>query len=1055
MGKITMFLCGLMLLCGQLWAQTQVGAAQSRIVSGKVLDEKGNPVPAASVQIKGSRRGTSTTSDGVFSISVPATARTLVISSVNFTSREVPVSDDLSIVLKVISNNNLQEVVVVAYGVQKKSEMTSAVSTVNADAIRNQQIVSVGQALQGTAPGVEVVNTNGQPGENPTIRIRGIASIAASADPLIVVDGIPFDGNLNMINPADIDNFSVLKDASATALYGSRAANGVILITTKGGRRNASPSINLSSSYGISSRAVADYPYLNTQQQFELGWEALKNTYGAVSNAAQLATQNLIKNGFHYNPYGSLAEPVGVDGQLASGATLLWNDNWTKALETNNPARRNVNLGIGGGSDHSKYYFSAGYLDQDGYVIKSNYQRVTTALNYTTDLTDWLQIGARANIVSSTQNYPDQGSGDYSDVVQYGRTMSSVFPIYARDDNGQIIKDANGNPIYDYGKPDPNRTVNVNRPVLQPSNVVGTVNLDNWNYSRLLTNLTTYGQVNFTKNLFFKSSFGINRSLLDELHYENKDFGDAESVGGRTYREEDLTTSWTWNNMLGYEQRWGDHHLEAMASYEAYKYNYETMYGSKTGFAFDGQQQLSNATTNEDFEGYTVSSTLVSFLGRARYDYQGKYFGEFTIRRDGSSIFAPGYRYGTFPAGGLSWLLNREDFMKDIKTVNLLKIRASYGAVGNNALLDGNNNRTYFPYLNTYASGNNDLTNAGVYLSQLANGMIQWEKQLSGNIGIDFELLKSRLTGSIDLFQKNSQHLILNQPLPPSSGFGSIISNIGKVRNEGIELNLNYGILRSRDFDWDLNWNLTYLNNKIISLLPGNDTFAAVGAFRNVVGKSVYEFYLPVWAGVDPATGGGQWWIDERDASGNLTGKRMTTDSYDSALTDEKWVGSGIPKFTGGFSTKFRYKAIDLNILFNYSIGGKYYDANYAGLMNGVYSGYGAQLDVDELKRWQTAGNVTNVPKLNPNNDDEEQLSTRFLFSGNYIRLRDITVGYTLSPGMTKKVLKSLRIYVQADNIYTWDKLKKGSDPESSLNGYANGNAFPFKTYSAGIDLNF
>ena len=385
---------------------------------------------------------------------------------------------------------------------------------------------------------------------------------------------------------------------------------------------------------------------------------------------------------------------------------------------------------------------------------------------------------------------------------------------------------------------------------------------------------------------------------------------------------------------------------------------------------------------------------------------RGKYFAEFTIRRDGSSIFAPGYRYGTFPAGGLSWLQSREDFMKDIKTVNLLKIRASYGAVGNNALLDGNNNRTYFPYLNTFASGNNDLTNAGVYLSQLANGMIQWEKQLSGNIGIDFELLQSRFTGSIDLFQKNSQHLILNQPLPPSSGFGSLISNIGKVRNAGIELNLNYGILRSKDFDWDVNWNLTYLGNKIISLLPGNDTFAAVGAFRNVVGKSVYEFYLPVWAGVDPATGGGQWWIDERDASGNLTGKRVTTDSYDTALTDEKWVGSGIPKFTGGFSTKFRYKAIDLNILFNYSIGGKYYDANYAGLMNGVYSGYGAQLDVDELKRWQTAGNITNVPKLNPNNDDEEQLSTRFLFSGNYIRLRDITLGYTLSPVMAKKVLK-------------------------------------------------
>ncbi|MHA4808363.1 SusC/RagA family TonB-linked outer membrane protein [Flavitalea flava] len=1056
MRKIAFVLCTLVLFCGSLWAQ-------SRIVSGKVVDDKGNPVEGASIQIKGSRRGTSTTTDGVFSISAPSASRILVVSSLNFTTQEVPISENLTFVLKAIPINNLQEVVVVAYGIQKKTEITGAVSVVQAETIKNQQVVSIGQALQGTAPGVQVVNTNGQPGQNPVIRIRGTASIAASPDPLIVLDGIPYDGNLNMINPTDIDNFSILKDASATALYGSRGANGVILINTKTGKKNAPPSISLSAVYGLSSRANADYPYLDTRQQFELGWEGMKNNYAASNNpatssqAAKLATQNLIKSGFHYNPYSALANPVDTNGKLLPGASLLWNDNWTKALERSQASRKDINIGIGGGTDRSRYYFSAGLLNQDGYLVKSNYQRVSTTFNYNTDLTDWFQIGAKTNIISSKQNYPAQGTGTFSDLVNYGRTVSSVFPIYARDENGQLLKDQNGQLVFDYGNPVPNRTVNVRRPVLQPSNVVGTVNLDNWNYDRLLVNLNTFGQINFTKNLFYKSSFGINRSLEDQSQFGNKDYGDAASVGGRIYREQDLVTSWTWNNMVGYDHRWGEHHFEAMASYESYRYNYESLSGSKTGFGFNGQQQWSNASTSELQEGFTVTSTLVSYLGRVKYDYANKYFAEFTIRRDGSSIFAPGRRYGTFPAGGVSWLLSREKFLKTATFINLLKLRGSYGVTGNNALLDPTDplafRRSYFPYINTFASGYNDLANVGVYLNQLANYNIRWEKNLSTNIGIDFELFDRRLNGSVDLFRKSSRDLIQFQPLPPSSGFGTIVSNISKMQNQGVEINLNYIVLRSRDFHWDVNLNLTWLQNKIINLLPDQNTFASKGAFRNVGGKSIYEFYLPVWAGVNPETGHGRWWMNEKDGNGQPTGKQRMTDTF--ALADGKWVGSGIPKYTGGFSTRLKYKAFDLTLLFNYAFGGKYYDGNYAKLMHGFYGGYGAQLHTDELQRWQKKGDLTDVPKLNPAGNDEQQLSTRFLFSGDYIRLRNITLGYTVVPGSAQKIVKTLRIFIQADNCFTWDQLKKGSDPESSVNGYANGNAFPFKTFSTGLDLNF
>lgn len=1030
--------------------------AQSRIISGKVQDEKGNPVPGASVQIKGSRRGTSTTTDGIFSISAPSNAKVLVVSSVNFAAQEVPISDDMTVVLKKATAANLQEVVVVAYGTQKRSEVTSAISVVDARAISNQQVTSVGQALQGTAPGVMVVNDNGQPGANPVIRIRGIASIAASADPLIVVDGIPYDGNLNMINPNDIENFSVLKDASATALYGSRAANGVILVNTKSGRRNTTPSITLSALYGRSSRAVKDYSYLNTKQQFELSFTPFMELYGLTP---QDASDYLAPFGFGYNPFGpSIPNPVGPDGKLtaeAAGARLLWNDDWTKALTRSNAARRDINLGISGGTERSKYFFSGGYLDQDGYITRSQYRRITARLNYTTDLTDWLQVGARSSLVTSHQNYPDQGTGHYGDIVAFGRSMSSVFPIYARDDSGRIIKDVSGNPTYDFGNFDPSRNINTGRPVLQLANAVATTALDNWTYDRLLTDLNVYAQVNFTKNLYFKTTFGINRTNVDQLQYQNKDYGDAAPVGGRSYKQQDLTTSWTYNNMIGYDQRFGDHHIEAIASYEAYKFKFETLYGSKTGFAFSGAQQPIGGAVAESFDGYTVTSTLASLLGRVRYDYQGKYFGEFSIRRDGSSNFAPGNRYGVFPAGGVSWLISKEGFLNGNATVNLLKLRASYGAVGNNGLLDGNELPIYFSYIATYAYGYNDLTNPGVYLTQLANPQIQWEKQLSANAGIDFELFKSRFTGSIDLFTKNSQHLILNQPLAPSIGFGAYIANIGKVRNQGIELNLNYSLLRSRSFNWDVNLNITYLSNKIIRLLPGTDTFAAKSAFRNVVGKSIYEFYLPVWAGVDPATGHGQWWIDERDGSGNLTGKQVKTNDLTTALGSQKWVGSGIPKYTGGFFTRLAYKNIDLSILFNYALGGKYYDNNYAVLMSGTYNGFGAQMSTDELKAWQKAGDITDVPKMNAGNNDEEQLSTRFLFSGAYLRLRNVTLGYTIHMDKWQKALKEARIYVQTDNILTFDKLKRGSDPESSKDGYASGNAFLFKTWSAGINLTF
>ncbi len=1018
---------------------------------GRVLDQKGSPVANASVTIKGTNTGTSSNEDGQFSIMADPSA-TLVISSVGFTTAEISADAKSPVIHLASAEKSLSEVVVVAYGTQKRSEVTSAVTTVTAETIKNQQVTSVSQALQGTAAGVQVVNTNGQPGESPTIRIRGAASILASADPLIVLDGIVFDGNINMLTPGDIESFSVLKDATASALYGSRAANGVILITTKSGKRNSAPVITLSGLYGLSSRAVPDYSYLNTQQLMELGWEGLKNVYedAGASNPEQRATDNLISSRMHYNPYGpDFPNPIGTDGKLLAGAVPLWNDDWTKALTRKAAARRDVNLGISGGTDKSKYYFAAGYLKQDGYISKSDYERISARFNYTTDLKSWLTIGTRVSIVTSKQNFPDQGTGDYSDVIGTQRSLSSVFPIYQHDDNGKLILDQDGKPIFDFGNNNPSRNVNVNRPVLLNSNVVGTLALDDWDYKRLLTDLNAYAQVKLTKDLYFKSTFGINRNFVDQLQYQNRNFGDAASVNGRVYRTQDLTTSWTWNNMVNFEKRFGDHHLEAMASYEAYKYDFEDLAGIKSAFGFPFQEQPINAAVIETFTGYVDQTTLTSYLGRLKYDFAGKYFAEVTVRRDASSIFAKEFKSGWFPAAGVSWVLSEEDFLKNASAFNLLKLRASYGALGNNNLAD------FYPYLERYHTDYNDLDNPGVYLVNLENEKIQWERQLTSNIGIDFGFFKNRLSGSIDLFDKSSKKLLYRQPVTPSLGFSSLQTNIGKVQNRGVELNLDYGVVRNKDFSADILFNFTYIKNKIAGLLPGADTAASNGVFRNVVGKSIYEFYLPVYAGVDPQTGEEQWYADEFDGNGNPTGKKVKTTDISEALNSEEWVGSGLPKYTGGLTGRLKFKNLDFNILFNYAFGGKYFDNNYANLVHGLFYGFGAQMVTDELKRWQKPGDITDVPRLDPNNSDIPEPSTRYLFSGDYVRLRNITLGYTFNPDKLQKVFKGIRVYLMADNIATWDKLKRGSDPESSIDGYANGNAFPFKTYSAGVDFTF
>ena len=1048
MRKLLLMLYSIVLLCTQL-------IAQDRVITGKITDENGNPLANSSVVVKGTSVGTTTKDDGTFSLNIPASAKALVISSVGYADQSINIGNKGIINARLANaNKDLQEVVVVAYGTQKKKDVTGAVSSIDASKIARQQIVSPTQALQGLAPGVLVINTTGQPGDNPTIRIRGVASVNASANPLIVLDGIPFDGNIANINPADIETMNVLKDATATSLYGSRAANGVILITTKVGKKGSDPTINAYSSFGVSDRAVPEYDFVTSQQYMELAWEARRNQAAdaGIANPAQYATDNLITGFLNYNPYNTAAKPVGTDGKLVAGAVPAWNTDWTNEIRNSSIERKNIGLNVGGGSEKVRYFFSGDYLDQDGYVIKSNYKRISARFNIDADLRSWLTIGAKTGLSSSKQNYPDQSGSAFRNAVQFSRLMSNIYPLYMKDNNGAPLLDANGKEQYDFGGPITGRTINVSRPVAQNTNAVALQELDQILNDRLQTSLNTYGEVRFTNYLKFRSNFGIDRYILNTDRYQNPVYGDAASVKGRVSKERDITTSWTWNNMLSFQKSYGQHNLGAMASMEAYNYTLDYFIAAKTGFPAPGLTELGPGSTLETINSYKNQSRLTSYLGRLTYNFASKYFLEGTVRTDGSTRFEGDKRWGTFYAVGASWVLSEENFLKNVEFVNMLKLRGSYGEVGNNALQDINANQVYFPYLPyQFDATYPDLNNPGVYLTGIGNPDITWEKLSTFNIGLDFSLFKNRINGSIDYYNKNTFDLVFSKPFPGSTGITSVFYNIGKVTNKGVELNLNGKVISKKDFSWDVNFNIATVNNEITKLPQAGITS---GNYRLEVGHSLNSFYVYEWAGVNGQNGLPQWNKDELDANGQPTGKKTIVNGISTATRYIK--GSSIPKYTGGFGNNLTYKEFDFSFLFNYAYGGWVLDADYIGLMHG-FTSVGQQLSTDILDRWTTPGQITDVPRLKVGQSDYGSPSTRHLFKGDYIRLRNVTFGYTMSSNLIKKfnVVKGIRFYVQADNYFTWTRAKKGMDPELNIEGTTGQRSSAFKTIAVGLNVGF
>lgn len=1013
-------------------------SAQQITVSGIVTDDTG-PLPGVTVFVKGSSVGTETDFDGRYSVQAQQ-GDVLVFSYVGSESVEKTVGTESEINVT-LASNMLDEVVVVAYGTQTKAAVVGAVSQIDESVLETQQNTTVGSALQGSVPGVTIIAGGGQPGQNPTIRIRGVGSINASASPLIIVDGVPFVGDLNAISPEEVQSLTVLKDAASTSLYGSRAANGVIVVTTKKGSFNQGPKLTFRATAGIADLAVDLHEMENINNFSELQWEAIRNGYvdgGLDLDSANAAAVNGFITDMAYNPYDS-ATPIGLDGKLVSTNTK-WNTNWGNSLLNDSAIRQEYALGISGGSENTTYSFNANYLDQEGSIVSSTFDRLSTRFNLATNVRDWLQFGINSAYSTSKSNIPTQSGSSFQSPIQWLYSMSSYYPLYQRDVNGELEYDGFGNPIYDYGARA--QSVNGQRPVLANENAVGAL----YYYDNLAKqdniSLNGYGKIDFTDWLSWKTQLTYQKYLVDSFVYAHNEYGYAASAGGRVTQNRDITTTKNMINQLSFNKVIAERHgLNVDLIQESFMSENSTLGAQGTGF-LPNVKVLNGATTPEGVSGALAERRLSSYLGRASYNFDKKYFLEGSYRRDGSSRFAEDVRWGGFFSVGGSWIIT-EDFFQDSDLITNLKLRGSYGELGNNAGIG------FFPYLSLYNTGWNELDNTGVLLGSVADPLLTWEKTAQTNIGLDFGFFNDRLYGSFEWYDKKSIDLIYDQPLPISTGNSSITTNVGSLSNKGWELVLTGEIFAKENFTWRSSVNLSSNDQKITELTQ--ESFIS-GTKRWEVGRSLYDFWIREYAGVDPDTGDALFMKEVLDAEGNPTGEMETTNDYASAtrMYQDK---TSLPTLQGGFTNYFRLGNFDLNVLFNFAVGAYVYDSSYAGLMS--YTRIGETASPDMRDRWTAPGDITDVPRITTSNNDANSTSSRFLFKNDYLRLKSLNFGYNLNfKAMKNAGFSQARIYFQGDNLFTVQS-HKGIDPEQSLAGTTNSRSYPQRIMSMGLSFNF
>lgn len=1023
--------CKLLLLLGWLFAFP--AWAQGQAISGRISGSDSGALPGATVLERGTTNGISTNASGDFTLSVTPGA-TIVVSSVGYTPQTLPVGSRTTFnVTLQASTTALSEAVVVGYGTQNKQNVTGSVVQLSSKEVGNQPVQSFEQSIQGRAAGVFIENSSGKLGQGIRVRVRGVSSISGDTQPLYVVDGIPvLADNLSStsaatnpiadINPNDIESISVLKDASASAIYGSRASNGVVIVTTKRGKAGATR-FNIGVQTGLSS-PTHKREFLNNQEYVTLLTEALVNRGGFRAIPANIA--NRLKN-----YAGGVTDP------------LTYNTNWQDQAFQRAPFQQ-YDLNVSGGTDKTKFFVSGQYSDQNGILVGNSYKRINTRFNLDQQATDRLSFGVNTALSRSVNNRVPNDDA-FSTPMQLV-ALSPITPLI--DPRTGLLSGA-----LDPNTGNPNTTF--------PFYYNPLLNIAGGSYTttayRILGNV--YGQFKLTADLLFRSELGVDLINQSEEQYlgtiTSRNSGPTNGFG---YNASQANARVVVNNYLAYHKTLAEQHaldFTLGTSYEEGRLTGNSVSG--TQFPSDAYKTLVSSSQITAGNSFSTTNTLVSYFGRGSYAFAGKYLVGASARLDGSSRFGVNKRYGIFPAASIGWVVTEESFLKGNPTLSLLKLRGSFGKTGNQGF-------TNFASRALFTGDAGYVGIPGQRPSQLASPNLSWESTTQLDGGIEYGFFDNRISGEFDVYQKRTTGLALSQPVPGTSGFSNLFANVGSLQNRGVEFSL---ITRNfvGDFSWTTSFNAAINRNKILDLAGPDILGSSTGISRAQVGQPLGVFVAPEYAGVDPANGDALYYANSVKADGSLD--RSTTNDINVATPVV--VGNPNPTWTGGITNTFSYKGIDLSATIVGVFGNQIYDAGATYYSTGFNNGPDNQTR-DQLNRWQKTGDITDVPKAAYNVGNGIGASSRFVRNGDYGRLRTVVLGYNLPSAIAQRgYFQSARIFVQGLNLLTFTKYK-GWDPEVSAD-FATGSSntsqnninqgIDFytapqpRTYTVGVNLGF
>lgn len=983
--------------------------AQTLSVKGRVTGvSDADPLPGVSVVIKGTQRGTTTNSDGTFQIDVPDQATVLVFSFVGYKSVEETVGSRVDIGVRLTpENKSLEEVVVVGYGTQSKRAVTGAVISVNYDKFKDRSFSNVTQSLAGTLPGVNISQSQGAPGASPVIKIRGISSITAGTNPLIVVDGVPLENfNLNLINPQDIESVEVLKDASSAAIYGSRGSSGVVIVTTKTGKPGK---VNVSANveYG-SQKVVRRVKMMDAQQYIETYIDAKNNAWTAQGgnagdpNSARPATLRIPED-FTTNPQ-----------QFGKGT------DWQDVMFRTAPSY-NAQVTITGGTDKTQYMFSGAYLDQTAVLDANYYKRLAIRSNIKTQITKRLSAGMNIGITSIFDR--TEGTQGKSDVISLGLQSDPIFPVY--NENGNL------------GFRDPNSTwfrftsyADMN--LWHPYSLTREVDKSRKSFNTLATGFLEYEIVD---GLRFRTSLSGNLYNMRNSFYWNdkQKYGYSAVLAAQGNAGDAYMFNWLSENTLNYDKKIGEHSFTGLLGYTIQKQRDETMYVAATNFPNDLVHTLNAGTTVTG--GNTTASewSLLSYLARVQYNFKNRYFLTGAIRRDGMSRFGEDNKFGYFPSVSAGWLLSDESFMAGATAVNNLKLRASFGVTGNNQI--PNYGAISLLAAAPYVNGANMVN--GLKVSTLANPGLKWEKTNQFNVGVDLGLFNNRINLSAEYYNSVTRDMLLFVPVPDITGFSTQLTNIGKMRNRGVELNIATKNLTGA-FTWTTDFNISRNRNKVLQLGPGNAPIQYVDnvvTVRTEVGQPVSNFYGYIFDGVFK----NQAEVDAypHHASTTPGDPKVRDVNGDGKITDadRTILGNNQPNFIAGITNTVGYKGFELSFLFQGSFGGEIANNNvrYLGtwdngrnFFGSMYNYWRSESEPGDGKHFKPSVNYLGLQK---------QFSSYWVEDATFVRLRNVRISYGLPAKWAAKLkVAGARVYVNAENVHLWSKYT-GYDPENTTYG--------------------